>query len=800
MEKPLSPAEKLTRSFSIYLDWVSRHPLRVLLATALITLAIGSGLSRLKIYVDLDANMPAGHPYVDADKEIRALFGGRNFVGIAFQPRRGSVWTPRMLGLLVDLTRDGSALPQVIEGNVFSLAAPKAKDIQGGAEGFEVKQILENRPETEADISRVREAYEKNFRYLGPLIGRDGDAAIVFLDFAETATDEEIYHTTTALVRRYEKLYPDVEFFQSGSPHFMHFFTQNARRTGRNFLIALVVIMATLYAAFRSLQGMLLPIATGLLSTIWGLGLMGHAGTHMDGWNSMTPILILAVAAGHSVQILKRYYEEYARLASVAEARERSRLAVVEATSRIGLVMVVAGTVAAGSFASLVVFGIPSIRAFGLFTALGILSAIVLEMSFVPACRTLMVPPRTPRHSRGGPSDRVLRWLGASLAAPPLRRAVYVAGGLALIVSAVFTGRIETNNTVRDYLTPDNEARIGSEMIRERFGGMIPFLLLLEGDREDTFQKPEVLTWMAGLTDEILKVPAVAYASSLADVVRRLNLAMNADDPSFDRIPDNARLVAQYLFLYGLSSDPEDFSRFVTTDGTRGVVRVFLRTDESRDLIEAVEAVESYARAHPLPQDVTTRIGGAGPISLAMNQTLTEEKIHNIVQILVMVYLISSLILGSPVAGLFVLIPLVLAVAVNFAVLGALRIWLNMGTATVAAMGVGIGADYAIYIIYRFREELARFDTEREAAAATLATSGKAVLFVAAAISAGYGSLFFSDFYVNRILAKLVPLTMIVSCTAALTLMPAALLHLRPKFLFSGSARAARREAMRKVG
>ncbi len=800
MESSLSPAEKISRSFTRYLDWVSRHPIRVLFVAVAVTLAIGSGLPRLKVYVDLDSNMPAGHPYVEADKEIRSLFGGRNFVAIAFTPREGSVWTPQMLGLLIDLTRDATALPKVIEGNVLSLAASKAKDIRGHAEGFEVEQILEHRPATEAEVARVKSAYERNFRYLGPMISRDEKSGIVFLDFAEGVSDEEIYHLTKDLVLRYEHLHPEVEFFLSGSPHFTYFFSENARRTSRFFLLALVVIMLTLYAAFRSLQGMLLPIATGLLSTIWGLGLMGHSGTHMDGWNSMTPILILAVAAGHSVQILKRYYEEYARLAAVTDARERSRLAVVEATSRIGLVMIVAGTVAAGSFASLVVFGIPSIRTFGLFTALGILSAIILEMTFVPACRTLMRPPRTLAHPKESRSDRILTSFGASLASPVLRYALYGSAVILLIVSVIFSRRIETNNTVRDYLTPNNEARIGAEMIRQNFGGMIPFSILLEGEKENVIETPEVLAWMAGLTDEMHKVPAVSFAASQADVIRHLNLAMNADDPSFDRIPDNARLVAQYLFLYGLSSDPEDFSRFVTTDGTRGLVRGFLRTDESRDLLETVQSVEGYAQSHPLPSGVTMRIGGMGPMSLAMNQTLTEGKIHNIVQILVMIYLISSLILGSPVAGFFVLIPLILAVAVNFAVLGAFRIWLNMGTATVSAMGVGIGADYAIYMIYRFREELARLPDERLAAGVTLATSGKAVLFVAAAISAGYGSLFFSDFYVNHILSELVPLTMVVSCTAALTVMPAALLHIRPKFLFSRAGNAARREAIRKVG
>jgi hypothetical protein len=182
------------------------------------------------------------------------------------------------------------------------------------------------------------------------------------------------------------------------------------------------------------------------------------------------------------------------------------------------------------------------------------------------------------------------------------------------------------------------------------------------------------------------------------------------------------------------------------------------------------------------------RVSGIGAISLAMNETLTHGKILNMAQILFMIYLISSVILRSPAAGLFVLLPLALAVAATFAVLGALHIWLNMGTATVAAMGVGIGADYAIYLIYRFREEYARLGDERRAAAAALSTSGKAILFVAAAISAGYGVLGVSDFYVNQILSRMVPMTMVVSCLAALSVMPAALLHARPRFLFGPPA------------
>src|SRR5262249_59596551 len=69
------------------------------------------------------------------------------------------------------------------------------------------------------------------------------------------------------------------------------------------FGVALLIIMAIQYWSFRSIQGMLLPILTGILSVIWGLGMMGLLHMHIDPLNTSTPILLLAVAAGHAVQI-----------------------------------------------------------------------------------------------------------------------------------------------------------------------------------------------------------------------------------------------------------------------------------------------------------------------------------------------------------------------------------------------------------------------------------------------------------------------------------------------------------------
>ena len=100
-------------------------------------------------------------------------------------------------------------------------------------------------------------------------------------------------------------------------------------------------------------------------------------------------------------------------------------------------------------------------------------------------------------------------------------------------------------------------------------------------------------------------------------------------------------------------------------------------------------------------------------------------------------------------------------------------------------MAVGIGADYAIYLIYRLREELAAGVDETTAVRNVITTAGKAVLFVAIAVAAGYGVLLTSyGFNIHKWLAILIGTSMIVSALSALLLIPALILTFRPNFIF----------------
>jgi hypothetical protein len=770
---------RFQRGLRAYVGVVVAHPWGVLLLVALVTAALSVRVGTLRVHVDVDSNLPQGQSYVRADKKIRALFGGRNVMAITVVPASGTIWNPQTLATIARLTEAADRLPGVIHANVLSLASPNVKDIRGTADGIDVRRIMPSVPEDPAAIEAIRTALARNDIYVDSIVSARGDAAAIYLDFQETIENEEIFRTVSTLVDAARAGSADAIYLM-GMPSYVHYFTEFTHETVQFFAVAVVVIMAILYLAFPSVQGTLLPVATALLSTLWGLGLMTLAGATMDAWNSMAPILTVAVAAGHSVQILKRFYEEYDRLGDV-------RAAVVESTVSMGVVMLTAGLIAGASFASLVAFGIASIRVFGLFTAAGIASALVLEMTFIPACRVLLPAPRQ-RAVRPGALDRLMVATADVIVTPRRRRVLLAAAAVVLVAAAWASHLIVVNNSIRSYLPLGNEARVGSNAIERYFKSTVPVYVLFEGDAEGALKEPAVLELMAGLQAHLTSVPGVSKTQSIADMVRLIYRALNGDDPAYDRIPSTRRLVAQCLLLYSMSGEPDDFDRLVNPTYTRALLRGFLANDQTQLVSRAVSATEAYLAAHPPPAGIHVEIGGTGPTMLAMNEATIHGKLLNMLQVGSLIYVISALILGSAVGGLYVLVPLVLAVVVNFGALGAFGIWLNMSTATVSAMAVGIGADYAIYLIYRLREELARAATPEAALRRTLATSGKAIVFVAAAISAGYASLAFASLEFDRMIARLVPLTMLVSATGALTVMPALLFIFRPAFLFRRAA------------
>ncbi|MBI5192670.1 MAG: MMPL family transporter [Nitrospirae bacterium] len=706
-------------------------------------------------------------------------------------------------------------------------------------------------------------------------------------------SDSTIHKKILEIVDKYKDANTDI--YVGGLPIALSFLEADSlRMTKYVYPLALIVIMIVLYFAFQSIQGMILPIVCALLSVVWAVGLMGVFKIALDPWNMMTPILILAVAAGHSVQILKRYYEELGNAPLThpsphwGEGKgegERggeddrhwgviaSRKAVVDSLSKIGPVMITAGLVAAASFASLVTFKLKTFQSFGIFTAFGILSALILEMTFIPAARSLMKPPKrqlavsskqlagtpSPLTGEGRGGGGLLDRFMLSISRLVTHRSGFVWVGLLVVIAFSVYGieHLTIINSLKGLFFESTQFRKDDAALNKSFGGTATFYVYLEGDKEDSLKNPEVLRAIESLQKEIESVPEVGKTQSFVDYVKSMNQSMHGGDPAYRVIPADQQTISEYLFLFTISGSQGEMDRFLDYQYQKSVIWVFLRDDSTvlgQRLIDIVNkygggvearskkqevrkdeaeggrlkaevrnekaevrsktqettvpsplAGEGQGGGDRFPPGIKVGVAGSIPVMMALNQTMVAGKIWNILQIAGIVFVISAIVLRSVIGGILVLLPLGVAVLVNFGVLGIAGIGLGVGTAAISAMAVGFGADYSIYMVYRLREEARSKKQEEkeeksevrsqkqearskkedidEAIKRTLLTAGKAIVFVAAAMSVGGITLLFTGYYLHME-GFLVPLAMFTSSLSTLIVLPAVVALVRPRFIY----------------
>jgi predicted RND superfamily exporter protein len=771
-----------------YVTSLVSRPKTVIVVVSVITLVLGFFLTRLQVLLDVDSQIPPGHPFVAVGKRVEKLFGGKYMTVMGVYPAEGTVYTPKILAKVKRITEAVEVLPGVKKGTVLSLMSSRTKDIHSTEDALEITPLAAKVPETEAEIATFRARVKANSLLTSLFVSDDGRATAVFVDFDDfekAGGSKGLFLKLDAIAAAERE--PGLEILPAGTASILYWLLVYTRRLSFLFVLALVTIAYLLYRAFRTLQGMIVPLLTAIICVIWALGLMGLIGAPMDPWNMMTPILLLAVGAGHSVQILKRYYEEYNRIREAhpeLSPVEHNRQAVIEATVKVGLVMLAAGTIAALSFASLAAFGLPSIQNFGLCAAFGIAAALTVEMTFIPAMRVLLSPPsprQTEREKRQEYFDPILEKLAQVIRNRRERPMLWVFIAI-IAVAMVGMTRLQTNNSLGAQFFESNAPIHGFRMADSRLTGTRVIQVLLEGNAPDAIKNPEVLHRMDELSEFIARQPLpIGKVQSIVDLLKLMNAAM--ENTETGKLPDTVQGVAQYLLLYSMGGSEEDLSRLVDRDFQNAVITIFLKTDDFAAMKALTVATMAEAERLFAGLPVKARVGGGVTNAIALNETMVRGKTINLIQISVFVVVITSILLRSLAGGFLVLLPLATAALVNLGLMGITGIPLSLGTAAISAMAIGIGADYAVYLLFRIREEFQRTGDLREATAHALTTSGKAIAYVATSVGAGYLCLVFSLFKVHVLLGVLVALTMVVSSGATVAFLPAVLLRLTPRFL-----------------
>jgi hypothetical protein len=418
----------------------------------------------------------------------------------------------------------------------------------------------------------------------------------------------------------------------------------------------------------------------------------------------------------------------------------------------------------------------PPIRYFGLFGALGVAVAWLLTVSWLPAAMSLL-PPKPSRLMKhidsaiADPVGRMVLKLGSFVTRGP-RVVLLVSSvlcGVALAAAALVRvdhARIENFNESEPLYIADRE-------INRTLAGTNHLDIVIEAAAADGILEPVTLRKIEALQRYVQTLNGVGAVTSIVDYIKQLNRAVDGGGEASYVVPDDRSLIAQLMLTYQASAPPTELQSLIDSVNRTALVRVWLRADRWSEQRKVVLATRGYVEREFGNGPLTATLTGRVMLDYEWVQSVASGHAFSVLASTLSVLLMCIVIFRSFRDGLLCLAPLFVSVVLVYAVMGLFDIWLGVATSMFAAVAIGLGIDLAIHMVARARKaECMGLDTDA-AIAYVYRSTGRAVLFNAAAVGLGFGILTLSAAPPIRMFGILVATAIVGAFVAALTVLPA---------------------------
>ena len=536
--------------------------------------------------------------------------------------------------------------------------------------------------------------------------------------------------------------------------------------------VALLLMVLMLFAAFREWKGVFLPFLVVIMSMILSFGVMALLGWQISLISVLLPIMLIAIANDYGIHMIARYQEL---------AQSEKSLSMVQICKRIYLdlkrpIIVTALTTIGGILGLLTHTMVPAAQ-MGVLAAIGIGFALLLSIWFLPALLSYFKPYRKPPHKRKRRVASADRWLQkiSKLVTTYPRQVVIVSAILGLIGAAgILFIRVDTN--IEGYFLGKSKVSRGIEVINSKMGGSQFISILFTGD----VLSPEILHRMEDYEQVLLEDPAVGAVSSPVTLVKELSKGFYAvDEPGYGQIPGNLNEVYQSIEIFSMGGNEDALGQFIDYNYQNSRLLISLKDGSNNEGKRLYNKMVELTKDDP---DVRF-IAGPSLSKIELADMVVSGQIKSLILAMVVVFVLLTLIFRSLNAGVLSVLPLSVAILVLFGLMGFFGITLDIATALISSIMIGVGIDYTIHFLWRFKEERSKGIDHREAAYITLITTGRGIIINALSVIIGFLALTLSNFEPLRFFGGLVVISITTCLICALVLIPSIVILIKPRFL-----------------
>ncbi|MEA3451303.1 MAG: efflux RND transporter permease subunit, partial [Bacteroidota bacterium] len=266
----------------------------------------------------------------------------------------------------------------------------------------------------------------------------------------------------------------------------------------------------------------------------------------------------------------------------------------------------------------------------------------------------------------------------------------------------------------------------------------------------------------------------------LSTMIKIMSKAINdSSEFYYNKIPDSRNAVAQYLELYSMSGDPDDFEDFVDFNYKKAVMLIQYKANNLKEINKVISKIQDLTKDD---KNVSV-MGGISLIEKELSTAIAKGQINSLIFAFLAILILLIIIFRSIKAGLIGSFPLLFALVSTFGIMAWLGIELNIVTALLSSISIGLGVDYTIHIFWRLKTELKKGKSYSNAITTSLKTAGRGIIINAFSVIIGFSILFLSSFPLIQAFAFLIIISILLCLVSALILVPAICILVKPKFL-----------------
>jgi len=747
----------------LYVEFIIRHRVAVLITLALITILAGVLCSQGVVASSLGRLFLGDSPSYAEYQQRTRQFGNDEVILVAFEDRnllsRESVERLQRVVAALERHPDFGIVQSVLQvrrvshtDGVLTVEAYTDTALEQPERAFEIL----------ADLSADPIAG-------GLLVSGDGRHTVVVIELTpDPQRSAEAYPTLVDQVLETfaAEGYAAEGLHRAGMiavlAEVMH---QSTLQMSRVLPITMAVLLLTVFLLFRRLWPMVIAGVVAITGVIWSMGLAVLLFREINILLAMVPVIVLIVSFSDVIHLCSAY------LLELSHGLEKEE-AIVKSSTEVGLACFFTSLTTMAGFAAVALVPAPVFRQWGLILGFGVGVSLLIALTLTPVLFSLMKTPRSWRTEPAAGTQSLVDRLLTSMAGLSGKRPRLVVSLFAVVAVLALVGvfKLNVESDFINRLDEGNRLRADSRYFAEHFPGTNSLEVYIEEQEPGALLDPATFSRIAALQDEMQRMPGVERVISIVDPLRTIHRLFQGPDAG-DSLPDSEAALAQYLFLLEMSGDTGLESLI---DEQRTTLRLSARLGSggffaTHDAGKRIRA----AAGRLLGDDVHVEVTGLNYLLGEWLEQIVAGQRRGLLLAVITIMLMMGLALRSLRAGLVSMIPNLFPLLVLGGYLGFFWDQVDSDALIVAMVAIGIAVDDTIHFLTRYKLESARSETHEQAMQNTFHFSGRAIVITTTILVAGFAPNAFTDYLTTRMMGTLLPGCLLLALAADLLLLPA---------------------------